>query len=207
MVWIEKHKMVLIVGAIVILAGILFLGKSGSDPQSAGMSPPAETPASILEGEDTGKSYEELPEKIFVDIKGAVHAPGLYEAEENERILAMIERAGGLLPSADEKQINLAQRVSDEMVIYIPQKGEMNEDVTAVFQESASGGEKQGKVNINRADPAELQNIPGIGPAKATAIIEYRDQNGPYQQPEDLMNVSGIGEKTYEKLKESITTR
>ena len=145
---------------------------------------------------------------IKVDVKGAVSKPGVYTAQLGERVIDLVERAGGFLDDADQTKINLSQKVSDEMVIYVPIVGEdveIVEQMANFSQPTEKASNSDGKVNINHADSAMLQTLPGIGAGKAEAIIEYRETNGPFQTVEDLMNVSGIGEKTFEKLKDSIT--
>ncbi|MDE5413849.1 helix-hairpin-helix domain-containing protein [Alkalihalobacterium chitinilyticum] len=145
---------------------------------------------------------------IIVDVKGQVVLPGVYELEEGQRMKDLIELAGGLTPDADEMKINLAAILSDAMAIYIPKVGEEDSTmIDSVMVGNESSTSKNGKVNINQATAEELQKLPGIGPAKATAIIAYRDENGPFQTIDDLQNVSGIGPKSIEKMSDEITTR
>ncbi|MGJ7921440.1 helix-hairpin-helix domain-containing protein [Neobacillus sp. LXY-4] len=141
------------------------------------------------------------PTKIMIDLKGAVKAPGVYEAHEGERVIDVLERSGGLLETADESKINLAMYVKDEMVIYIPQMGEVTQGMAIM----ADGNSASDKVNINTAEASELETLPGIGPSKSAAIIEYREKNGPFKSIEDIQSISGIGQKTFEKLKDKIT--
>ncbi|QED48706.1 helix-hairpin-helix domain-containing protein [Cytobacillus dafuensis] len=150
-------------------------------------------------------------ETVIVDVKGAVMKPGVYEAEQNDRVIDLINMAGGLNETADEAKINFAMRVEDEMVIYIPKVGEDVEESGTellVGASAASGQAKNdGKVNLNTANETELQTLPGIGPAKASAIIEFRETNGPFKVIEDIKSISGIGDKTFEKLKDSIKVK
>lgn len=139
---------------------------------------------------------------IVIDIKGAVEKPGVYTMTEGERVIDAIKRAGGLLPDAEENVINLAGLLKDEMVIYVPKKGE--EISQPAFQAIGTSGEDDGKVRINSATSEELQKLQGIGPSKASAIIAYREENGPFKTVDDLLNVSGIGEKTLENIKDQI---
>ena len=157
-----------------------------------------------LPREDETEEMEEIVNKV--DVKGAVNAPGLYVANADDRVLDLIEKAGGLTQDADANGVNFALRVEDQMVIYVPKIGEegvsnKNEGVS----QTLGGQTSSGKVNINRADETELQTLTGIGPSKAEAIIQYRTENGPFKTIEDLKNISGIGEKTFEKLKDDIT--
>lgn len=147
-------------------------------------------------------------EVMLVDVKGAVVKPGVYEVMGDERVINVIEKAGGLKDGADDTKINFAQRVTDEMVLYIPLIGEEGVNiplVTGVNAASTSSGED--KININVASAEELQNLPGIGPSKADAIISHRENNGLFQTIDDLKLVTGIGDKTFEKLQEFIIVK
>lgn len=188
---------VVLVGAIV-LAIFLFTDKSGED-----ISAMFAESTQVAGNESESKPVDEKEPQIFkVDVKGAVIRPGVYEVKEGERVIDVIERAGGFRENADSLQVNLSQRVHDEMVIYVPVQGE-NIPVSTLLPAPA-GTSNNGKININTASATELETLPGIGPQKAEAIIQYREENGPFQKAEDLMKVSGIGEKTFEKLKEHI---
>lgn len=136
---------------------------------------------------------------VMVDIKGAVKNPGVYELQVEDRVKGAIQQAGGFRDDADSNQINLAERVYDEMVIYIPSVHEQDMDSSIV-----SRGDQNGKIRVNLATKEELTTLPGIGEAKAAAIIEYREENGKFTKIEDLTEISGIGEKTVERLAEFI---
>jgi competence protein ComEA len=138
---------------------------------------------------------------VFVDVKGEVLSPGVYKVDESSRVQELIKLAGGFTNHADRNAINLAQRVKDEMVIYVPKLGESQ----MVWTGEGTQSNQSALININDADQAELETLPGIGPSKATAIIAYREENGFFKSIEDLRNVSGIGDKSLEKLKELIT--
>lgn len=149
-------------------------------------------------------SEAEIALPMMADIKGAVMNPGVYEIADGDRIIDLIEKAGGLTEEAEATAINFAMKVSDEMAVYVPKKGEEEGGVPAG---AISAAEKEGKVNLNSASAAELETLPGIGPAKSAAIIEYRDSNGPFKNIEDLKNISGIGNKTFEKLESLIAVK
>jgi len=136
-----------------------------------------------------------------IDVKGAVAKPGVYEMPADARVRDVIARAGGLTNEADAARVNLAAKVRDEMMIYVPAKGEAApaSETAGMTPEAGTGSGLQ--VAVNTATEEELMQIPGIGPAKAKAIIAYRDEHGPFQRVEDLLQVNGIGEKTLEKLK------
>ncbi len=139
--------------------------------------------------------------QIVVDVKGEVQKPGIYKLEEGLRVQDAIERASGVTKEADMNHVNLATKVADEMVIYIPAIGE-----EPVVPMSTGGSMDQNKsgVNLNTATLEELQTLNGIGPSKAQAILTYREENGPFKTIEDILQVSGIGEKSLEKIKTEI---
>lgn len=141
---------------------------------------------------------------VVVDVKGAVKVPGVFSFGSDQRVIDAIDAAGGLADNADTKLINFAQLLEDEMYIYIPETGE---DI--IQQSSISEGQqtKETVVDINKADEAELLLLDGIGPSKAAEIIKYREENGPFQSIEELTNVTGIGEKTFERIKERIKVK
>ncbi|WP_042478151.1 helix-hairpin-helix domain-containing protein [Bacillus ndiopicus] len=141
---------------------------------------------------------------VIVDVKGQVKFPGVYELTEEHRIIDAIQLAGGYTDQADTKLINHAQRLQDEMVIYVPFQGEEVEESVSF---TASQNKTSTKVNINTADEAELMTIPGIGPAKAQAIISHRNEAGKFQSIEDIKKVSGIGEKSFERIKDLIEAK
>lgn len=134
---------------------------------------------------------------IFVHILGAVEHPGLYELREGDRAIDAVAAAGGFLDTADQAQLNLARFVVDGEQIVVPLIGET--------PAGASGGTVEGKVNINTADEAALDTLPRVGPAMAARIIAWREANGRFTAIEDLMNVTGIGDKTFEGLKYLVT--
>ncbi|WBX82280.1 helix-hairpin-helix domain-containing protein [Virgibacillus salarius] len=114
-----------------------------------------------------------------------------------DRVIDAIEVAGGFTKNADESQVNLAQKVQDEMVISVA-------DSESDYSSSLSGTETNEKLRINQASVEEIESLSGIGPAKAEAIVRYREENGPFTTIDDLLNVSGIGEKTIEVFQEEI---
>ncbi|RHW40984.1 hypothetical protein D1B31_08535 [Neobacillus notoginsengisoli] len=202
--WLLENKYYA-AAALIVLAVFVYFSQKDSLTEPPGENEILQAQAADRENEGLGvKEENDIPEIILVDVKGAVKKPGVYKGEKEERVVDLIQRAGGLAEHADASQVNFAQRIEDEMVIVIPLQGEVEPAAVPL----ASTGEKGGdKININKADVAELQNIPGIGPAKAVAIIDYREKNGPFKNPEELKEVSGIGEKTFEKLEGAITVR
>lgn len=142
---------------------------------------------------------------IFVDIKGEVKNPGVYQMKAGDRVKDALEAAGGLTEEADSQKVNLAKRLEDQMVIVVSKVGEEAEEIPA--GETRKEATKEGKVNINTATVEELKTLKGVGEKKAEAIIEYRKKNGSFQTKEDLMKVRGIGKKLFESFQERIVTQ
>ncbi|MCD8231911.1 MAG: helix-hairpin-helix domain-containing protein [Clostridiales bacterium] len=145
---------------------------------------------------------------VFVYICGAVNSPGVYELEEGERIYRLVELAGGLSEDADERSVNLAQTVEDGEMVYIPtvEESEAAAEIGSETAEAAAQAEESaGKVNINTATADELTVLNGIGEMKAAAIVAYREEHGSFQSIEEIMQVDGIAEATYNKIKDEIT--
>lgn len=205
MKWFQHYKKV-IVPCLLVVAGFIYVIFMFIDNQS--VADLNEEWLGEQEIETTTVEEESLEQKMMVDMKGAVYKPGVYEAFAGDRVIDLIERAGGLTREAAEDQVNFAMYVEDEMVIYVPlQDEEFDLDVITTITTSSGGGSESGLININKADQAELETLTGIGPAKATAIIEYRETNGTFQSIEELKKVSGIGEKTFEKLQDQIAVK
>ena len=142
--------------------------------------------------------------EILVDIKGAIQQPGVYHLPSDARLHELIFAAGGFTKEAEERQLNLAEKLSDQQMIYVPSKEEVDFSVE-LPQLNQEGNAETGLINLNTATLLQLQELPGIGPAKAQAIITYREENGLFKTVEDLLNISGFGEKTLEKLRAMIT--
>jgi len=136
----------------------------------------------------------------IVDVKGEIKKPGIYEVDVNARVNDVIQMAGGFTKKADESIVNLAQKVQDEMVIQVPAKGVDSGHLADASQKT----KESNKIKINEATQEEIESLSGIGPAKAQAIIQHREENGFFQTTEDLLEVSGIGEKTLENLQDEL---
>lgn len=142
---------------------------------------------------------------IMVDIKGAVNSPGVYEMPNNARLLDVIEKAGGFSEDADSRTVNLAQILTDQMMIYIPAEGEeISENIQVTL---TSEIESTKRININTADSIELTQLNGIGEARANSIVEYREENGRFKSIEEIKNVSGIGDSIFEGFKDDIVVQ
>ena len=174
-------------------------------------------------------------EKIKVDIKGSVNKPNVYEMNNGDRVIDVINKAGGLKEEANTEYINLSKKIIDEMIIIIYSNDQVEkfkeeekeiiyieyecvcpdnindtcitkEDTvnTNGLKEESSSEEKDNLISINKGTLEEFMTLSGIGESKAKAIIEYRETNGEFKKIEDIMNVSGIGEAAYSKIKDNI---
>jgi len=147
------------------------------------------------------------PKSIIVHLSGAVKREGVFRLKEGARLLDAVELAGGFLPQADISSVNLAQDLKDASKVVIPVKSHLPDSHSSIVGAAAPLDEvaKTGLININTADGKALVGIPGVGEVTAGRIIEYRKQNGPFGQIEDIRKVAGIGQKKYEKMKSNIT--
>lgn len=197
--WSLSAKAAVIGGILLILVGVggLFFKKE----ESVEGTTVVET-TMLVEKTEVSTTQETV---IFVDIKGEVKNPGVYQMKVGDRVKDALDAAGGLTEEADSQKVNLAKRLEDQMVIVVPKVGEEAEEIPA--GETRNEATKEGKVNINTATVEELKTLKGVGEKKAEAIIEYRKKNGSFQTKEDLMKVRGIGKKLFESFQERIVTQ
>ena len=204
--WKEKWESWSLAIKSAVIGGVLLLlvGVGGLLPKKEEAVEESEAVVTTVLAEKTEESTT-LEAVIFVDIKGAVKKPGVYQMKAGDRVKDAIDAAGGLTAEADSQKVNLAQRVEDQMVIVVPKVGEEAEAIPAGVTSKETS--KEGKVNINTATVEELKTLKGVGEKKAEAIIEYRKKNGSFQTKEDLMKVRGIGKKLFESFQERIVTQ
>lgn len=203
-----------LIGCICLAVGLAFYiyRTGGEKPESSLQTSDiikAESSATKKEEESSDQviSSQDSP-FVMVDIKGAVQKPGVYQLPKDARVKDALAQAGGATKEANLRQLNLASKLQDEMAVYIPAAGEEIPPSSPVSSISSSGtSNDQPLVNINTANTDELQTLNGIGPSKASAIVSYREENGLFQTVEDLGQVSGIGEKSLEKIKAQITVQ
>lgn len=184
--------------------------------------------------EEKTVTHEKKPTKIMVDIKGAVNNPDVYEMKDDDRVIDVIKKAGGLKANANTSLINLSKKIKDEMAITIYTNEEIKasqqtchpcecpevnsacttensskttakEATSKTNKDSKTVKKTNEKVSINTATLEQLKTLDGIGDAKAKAIIGYRQKNGAFKKIEEIKNVSGIGDAIYEKIKDNIT--
>ena len=159
---------------------------------------------SAIETEDTNETDEiDKSSTYMVDVKGEVTAPGVYEMKEDNRVEDAIDAAEGFTKEADEMQINLSEKVHDEMLIYVPEEGKEQVD-SSESAATDNAGDDSAAVRINQASLEEIESLNGIGPSKAEAILQHIEENGPLKGDEDFLEISGIGEKTLENFKDEV---
>ena len=197
--WSQAVKGAVIGGVLLLLVGV-----GGLLPKKEEAVEESEAVVTTVMAEKTEESTT-LEAVIFVDIKGEVKKPGVYQMKVGDRVKDALDAAGGLTAEADSQKVNLAQRVEDQMVIVVPKVGEEAEAIPAGVTSKETS--KEGKVNINTATVEELKTLKGVGEKKAEAIIEYRKKNGSFKTKEDLMKVRGIGKKLFESFEERIVTQ
>ena len=178
---------------ILILCSVILIGGCRSEEI---LLESGEAPVEAAEGEESEITEETSEDLIYVYVCGRVKAPGVYAVRSGDRWVHALELAGGPLPEADLSGVNLASVLADGDKVYIPAEGETG---------AACDGETgDSRVDINRASKDQLMTLPGIGEAKAEAIIAYRRDEGLFTAPEELMKVPGIKAGVYDQMKDSI---
>lgn len=191
--WLKKSSFFIVVGIFVIV--FLFLTREKEQINQGDLT------AVTYPEEDNDTEADNNEGEVIVDIKGEINQPGVYELDSNARIMDVVDLASGFTDEADETAVNLAQKVHDEMIIIVPAQ---LEDGVNADDGTVSSGTMNEKIRLNYATQEEIETLSGIGPSKAQAIIQYREENGFFQSVEDLLNISGIGEKTLEDIRDDI---
>lgn len=210
--------------AIIIVAaatGVYFVKKTDSGAQlnkTTELGRKTSKESSVLTGDAQNVTASKTSTHFFVDIKGAVKKPGIYKATSKMRVADVVTAAGGLEKTADYNQVNLALKLTDQQVIYIPFKGEVEKKPPTTMEAGQSSTVEGGVVDdteigntanneineakrdLNKVTKDELLEIDGIGDKKADLILTYRTQHGGFKNIADLKNITGIGDKTFEKL-------
>lgn len=204
----EYKKILSIIGGVLAVIVIILVGRGM-------MASPTKEKVMVTNAVNTTRVDETTtmtPQNCYVDIKGEVLRPGVYEFSCESRMQEVIKKAGGFTEEADETKINLAQKISDQMQIIVPnlhskQEGGVTEGNSEKGNSSntSPSNSKQGTININTATLEELQTIKGIGKKKAEAILQYRKEHGAFRTKEDLLQVKGIGKKALEAIESQVT--
>lgn len=223
------RKQIIIISVItIILIGVISLGVYFYLNDKPKEKNSTKTDNIIIEKKKE-KEIEEVNDIFYqVDIKGEVNNPGIYSLKEDSRVIDVINVAGGLTENANTTVINLSKKISDEMVIIIYSNNEVEDfkktkeiekqvissciqtDENALYNDACINIEENnvptGKISINTASKEDFMTLPGVGEAKAQSIIDYRNEFGPFESIEDILNVSGIGDNLFAQIKEYLTT-
>lgn len=188
----QRKKIIILTAAVTAIFGISFYGswQKNSVSEVATFNNPS--------SQQIMAAQSKASEPAVVYISGAVNKPGVYKIAAQLRVVDAVNSAGGLAAGADVARVNLAQPVKDGMHIYVPITGDKSPS-------SQSSAQASDKININTADKAALEKLPGIGPSLADRILDYRKANGGFKEITDIKKVSGIGEAKFNQLKEKIT--
>ena len=194
--WLERHRgyVAMTLGYAIILAGVLFLRNPRSDETPIEIQSPTAVPTATVA-------------PIRVHVSGAVHNPGVFSLPAGSRVQEVVDVAGGATEEADLERINLAAWVNDGQKVHVPKQGETDSPITSLDGGAGTGLAGTGKININTATAEQLDTLPGIGPAYAERIIRYRQDQGPFENVEQIMEVRGIGQVCYEDVKDMICVR
>jgi competence protein ComEA len=194
----ELVGLVVVVVATLLGAGLWYMR---SLPRSVDIAAPADAISPVM-SQVTGASgaLSPSPVAIIIDVAGWVREPGVYEFASGDRVIDAVNRAGGARKGADLTSLNLAAPLTDGTQIVIPKPGAtVPGEGGSPGTGTASGGTTL--ININSASETDLEDLPGVGPVTAAAIIDYRTQNGPFVTVDDLIDVSGIGPSTLEQIR------
>lgn len=205
----SKDK-ILIGIAIIVLVGFGYYKSNSDNLNNNQIQTLVDTKSteSINEKSENNTQNREDNSTTMCQIDGCVNKPGVYSFKKDDRIKDIVKLAGGFTQDADTNNVNLAMKLKDEMKIHIPSKTETSKEQNNDTQSSdivtIKDNNSSNLVNINTADSNKLQTLPGIGPSKAKKIIEFREKNQ-FKKIEEIKNVDGIGDKTFESLKSLIT--
>ncbi len=203
---VRKNAIIIGTAIIIVIAALLYFGFT---EHNTGYSKENKDSEDRISTSEAGiEKKEEAKVTIYVDVSGAVKEPSVIMIAEGSRVFEAIEAAGGVTKDANISQINRAEILEDGTFLYIPTDSEVKDGTAAAASSGSyngdttgsSSGSGQGKININTADSTALQELNGVGPATAEKIIDYRTNIGKFNKIEDIKNVSGIGDKTFEKL-------
>lgn len=203
----KKNQRILLLIFLLCLSGIGCQKKEEITLKSEETALEPETDQTVHSAKDENESETAETGSVCVYVCGAVNTPGVYELDNGSRIFQAIAMAGGLTQEAASTYVNQAEPVTDGQKIYVPEMEEVSAAEMMQGMDIKEGtGEQQDedKVNINIADQTELQTLPGIGEMKASAIIAYREANGVFSNTEEIMQVEGIKEGTFRKIKDLI---
>jgi competence protein ComEA len=192
-----SRKLLIALGLLV--ASVVFVISNLSTPSAGQQTIPNTDPSGEMVSADGQVAAQVVNQaKIFIHIIGAVKSPGIYELDAGSRVVDSVFAAGGLTSLADQSSVNLARALTDGEQIFI---GVVGQTANAGVAHS----DQNNLINLNRASVAELEGLPGVGPALAGRLVDWREANGGFKKKEDLLEVSGIGDKLYSGIKDLIS--
>ena len=192
-----SKKVILTFGAIVALVAFLINGAVSN----AGQRVTVQESSAQLQADQAVV----VPATIFVHVVGEVLEPGIYQLESGSRVVDAVFAAGGITKFADQSSVNLAREISDGEQVIIFKLGANGESLAMGSAPSSSSGIGNALISLNRASQIELEALPGVGPALAGRMVDWRTANGGFKKKEDLLNISGIGDKLYAGIKDEVT--
>lgn len=189
--FIKKHIYIIIAALLFLTAGVIYVADTSLKTEDG-----SNIMNTISESKEEESTQTANKEKVVVYVCGNVNFPGIIECDIDSRLYEVINMAGGFSEGADIDALNLADTVKDKDKIYVPLKGEASVSDT---------WDNKGLININKADKEKLTSLPGIGQSRAEDIVKYRTENGAFSAIEDIMNVPGIKESAFNKIKDLIS--
>lgn len=198
--WERYRPQVMMAGIVLVIVGVCLWQKSGQQQL------PAASTNTVIASKSTSENASHgSPRIVTVDVKGAVKQPGVYQLKSDSRVNEALNAAGGPLATADLRQVNRAQQLEDQQVIYVPTAGETPPAAATGASSQVANNGPQEKVNLNTATKEQLCQINGIGDKKADLILQYRQEHGQFTSLDELKEINGFGEKTVAKLKDSLS--
>ncbi|KPN82225.1 helix-hairpin-helix domain-containing protein [Apilactobacillus kunkeei] len=205
---IDEHAYKILIGLLLIafslgLVIILIMNQNSNDANNVATDYSEQS--SVVASSSSSQSQSSASGELYIDVKGEVKHPGVYQIPSNSRVTDVIKEAGGFKADADEQNVNLAKVLNDQDVVVVNKKGAAGSSSFASSNNTSTGNSANNvKVNLNTADLNELQKLDRVGEKKAQKIIDYRNQHNGFHSIDEIKQVSGFGDKTFERLKDSL---
>ena len=205
---IDEHAYKILIGLLLIafslgLVIILILNQNSNDANNVATDYSEQS--SVVASSSSSQSQSSASGELYIDVKGEVKHPGVYQIPSNSRVTDVIKEAGGFKADADEQNVNLAKVLNDQDVVVVNKKGAAGSSSFASSNNTTTSSSANNvKVNLNTADLNELQKLDRVGEKKAQKIIDYRNQHNGFHSIDEIKQVSGFGDKTFERLKDSL---
>lgn len=205
---IDEHAYKILIGLLLIsfslgLVIILIMNQNSDDTGNVATDY-SEQSSVVASSSSVGHDGSTATKNLYIDVKGEVKHPGVYQIPSNSRVTDVIKEAGGFKADADEQNVNLAKVLNDQDVVVVNKKGASGSSSFSSSVSGTSSSSNNVKVNLNTADLNELQKLDRVGEKKAQKIIDYRNQHNGFHSIEEIKQVSGFGDKTFERLKDSL---